>query len=41
MVTMDQTVEKASEFLTRGLANWFLYLEELKLEEGVEVKVSL
>lgn len=36
MVTIDQAVEKAREFLTRrvGLANWFLYLEELKLEEG-------
>jgi hypothetical protein len=36
LVTIDQAVEKAREFLTRrvGLANWFLYLEELKLEEG-------
>lgn len=36
MVTIDQAVEKVREFLTRkvGLANWFLYLEELKLEEG-------
>jgi hypothetical protein len=36
LVTIDQAVEKVREFLTRkvGLANWFLYLEELKLEEG-------